>query len=52
MNYSRGTAGYHYPDSVKNLLPWLGMEPTTLDLDSQSGAFDHLATGNPPPPCV
>jgi len=26
----------------EKLLAWLGIEPTTLDLRSQSGAFDHL----------
>jgi len=28
---------------VEKLLAWLGIESATLDLDSQSGAFDHLA---------
>jgi len=34
----------HY--RVEKLLSWLGIQSTTLDLSSQSGAFDHLAMTN------
>jgi len=45
------TADYNYHDwgclvnffaGVEKLLAWLGIEPTTLDLSSQSSALDHL----------
>jgi len=32
---------------VEKLLVWPVIEPTTLGLSSQSGAFDHLATTIP-----
>jgi len=48
------TADFYYPDReclvnflqswVEKLLAWPGIEPTTKDLSSQSGAFDHSAT--------
>jgi len=50
------TADYYYPDceylvdlflqsGVEKLLAWAaGIEPTTLDLSSQSGAYDLSAT--------
>jgi len=50
------TADYYYPDwgcladffcdsSLKNCwFGWPGIEPTTLDLSSQSGAYDLSAT--------
>jgi len=28
---------------VEKLMAWLGIEPTTLDPNSQPGLFDHLA---------
>jgi len=46
------TADYYYPDwayavlmflqaGIEKVLVWLGIEPVTLDLSSQSGAYDH-----------
>jgi len=32
---------------IEKLPAWVGTEPTTLDLDYQSGAFDHKAKATP-----
>jgi len=38
---------YFLQSGVQKLLAWLGIVPTTLDIDSKSGAFDHLAMATP-----